>query len=185
MKKVISCCIFCSVLSMSMYAATIKDSVFLGVYGGGNVLSKDYKGSIDTIVGGQIGFEFYDKNQNTIGLRTYFDSGHTLGAYWYDKNPSVNVRFHSYNINGEALIRLVPWLGIFYGVGLGYHNWILDQGSIHSVIISVNAGILVYLGNNMNLELRIRPSTLFVDIPSGHFSANRNLDFTLGVNFVF
>lgn len=37
----------------------------------------------------------------------------------------------------------------------------------------------------MNLELRIRPSTLFVDIPSGHFSANRNLGFTLGVNFVF
>ena len=177
-----------SALSSFLYATDNKNSMFIGVYGGGNMPHKDYKDykdSIDTIIGGQVGFEFYDKNINTVGIRTYFDTGHTLGAYWYDKNPSVNVRFHSYNINGEALIRLVPWLGIFYGVGLGYHNWILDQGSIHSVIISVNAGILVYLGNNMNLELRIRPSTLFVDIPSGHFSANRNLGFTLGVNFVF
>ena len=63
--------------------------MFIGVYGGGNMPHKDYKDykdSIDTIIGGQVGFEFYDKNINTVGIRTYFDTGHTLGAYWYDKN---------------------------------------------------------------------------------------------------
>lgn len=185
MKKVISCCIFCSVLSMSMYAATIKDSVFLGVYGGGNVLSKDYKGSIDTIIGGQIGFEFYDKNQNTIGLRTYFDTGHTLGAYWYDVNPSVQAAFHSYNINADAIVRPISWLSIFLGVGVGYHNLVINTDSIHSAALFVNAGLIAYLSNHISLELRIRASGLSVDVPSGHFNASRNGDFTLGVNFVF
>ena len=76
-----TCLSISSVLSTSLYAADSKSGIFIGAYSGASLLSKEYKGSVDTLIGGQVGYEFYSKSNDLLGMRMYFDTGHTLGAF--------------------------------------------------------------------------------------------------------
>ena len=180
-----TCLSISSVLSTSLYAADSKNGIFIGAYSGASLLSKEYKGSVDTLIGGQVGYEFYSKSNDLLGARMYFDTGHTLGAYWYDQNPSISSAFHIYNINVDSIVRPVSWFGIFLGIGVGYHNLVVGNDSIDSIALFTNAGFIFYIGNYINVDLRIRSTTLYVDMPTGNFRANRNAEVTLGVNFIF
>ena len=138
MKKLMVAVLF---LTSVLFADVVKDGYFVGINSGSIKYTEDSKN--ENMKSIKIGMHFYDENRFLISNRLYLNVDKSKRG---DENVVIG------NINLEWIWNKIPFVKPFIGFGTGYMYKTKDSVGF----FSVGTGILIYLGENIELEGGLR-----------------------------
>jgi hypothetical protein len=137
MKKLLFVCLFIT----SILAGNIKtDDTIIGIHTGSIKLSNDTDSEKD--IGVKLGYYFYDPNKYIISNRLYFEASRIL---------KDNSSLYSGELNLDWIFNQLNYIKPFIGANLGY-LYDNDNNDNSTSFYGFNAGILIYLGDFIELE---------------------------------
>jgi len=139
MKKVV----FLVMLISSLFSKDIiKDGYFVGgSYGDLTITDRD---NTESYVEAKIGSYFYSDNKYHISNRFYLEVAKML---------TENTSFYTTNIKLDWVWNDLPYIKPFIGFSGGYIYYSYQTSNYSSGSYGLQSGILIYLGNNFEIEI--------------------------------
>ncbi len=126
----------------SIWAAGVKTNYFIGIdYGNLTISNND---DTENYIEAKVGGYFYDKNIYLISNRLYLSGAKIL---------TDNTSFYISKLNLDWIWNQIPYIKPFVGVSGGYLYYSYNTNKYSSGTYGLQAGILLYLGNYVELEI--------------------------------
>jgi len=140
MKKLV----FMLLATSAIWAGNIKTNNFIGIFAGSDKLTSNT--SAENYIGAKFGYYFYEHNKYNLSNRVYLNVNKIL---------KDNSSLYEANINLDWIFNQISFLKPFIGVNAGY-LYDNDNNDNSTSSYGFNAGILVYLGDAIELEAGVK-----------------------------